>query len=163
MNITLKKYQPSDFKAFDHCMIELMDFIVSIDQLKRVRRSPDYSPKYAKIVISKVKKYDGAIFLACDGKKVVGCIAGIIEKQSKKDLLEWVPTKAGRILELYIAASYRNHGIGKMLMGKMETYFRNKKCDLVRVDIFSPNKTAFIFYEGLHYQERMRDMIKLLN
>lgn len=93
---------------------------------------------------------------------MVGCIAGIIEKQSKKDLLECAPTKAGKILELYVAESYRNHGIGKMLMKKIEAYFRKKKCDLVRVDVFSPNKAAFIFYVGLHYQERMRDMIKLL-
>lgn len=162
MNITIKKYQPSDSKAFDHCMVQLMDYIAAIDPLKRARRSPDYSPQYTKMVIQKIKKYDGAIFLAFDEETVIGCIAGIIEKQSKKDLLECVPTKAGRILELYVAESHRQHGIGKMLTEKMEFYFREKKCDLIRVDVFSPNKVALKFYEALQYQERMRDMIKLL-
>ena len=52
--------------------------------------------------------------------------------------------------------------IGKKLMSKMESYFRKKKCDVICVEVFDPNKAAHNFYKKLHYQNRSIDMIKLL-
>jgi hypothetical protein len=53
-------------------------------------------------------KYDGAIFLVYDDKKIAGCIVGIIEVQSEKNLLECIPTRAGRVVELFVSNKYRN-------------------------------------------------------
>lgn len=69
MTITLKKYQHRSFNAFDHCMVELMNFIAAIDPLKRARRSPNYSPQYAEIAINKVKKMMALFFLPAMEKK----------------------------------------------------------------------------------------------
>lgn len=163
MNIRFKSYRPDDFEAFDHCLVQLQDFLVQIDPLKRLRKGPHFSPSYAASILEKVEKYDGAIFLAYDGEAMVGCIAGILEKQSDKNLLECIPTKAGRIAELFVLDAYRNLGIGKQLMEKMESYMRKKKCDVIRVEVFEPNKAAHHFYKNLDYQDRVMDMIKLLN
>jgi GNAT superfamily N-acetyltransferase len=65
-----------------------------------------------------IKKYGGTIFLAYDDKKVIGCIAGIMEKQSKNNLLECIPTRSGRILELFVVKDYRRHGIGPQFLQK---------------------------------------------
>lgn len=162
MEIKLKKYQKNNFKDLDYCMVQLQGFLENIDPLKRLRRSRDYSPEYANNIISKIKKNNGIIFLAFDNKKIVGCIVGIIEKQSKKNLLECVPTKAGRILELFVADGYRNYGIGKKLIKKLENYLRKKKCDVIRVEVFEPNKKAHYFYNGLGFRDRVIDLIKLL-
>lgn len=161
MEITFKKYQKNDFKDLDRCEVELQDFLTKIDPLKRIRRGPGYSPKYTLNILEKVAKYDGIIFLACDGQEIVGCIAGIIEKQSEAGLLEYVPTKAGRILELFVSDAYRKHGIGKQLMEKVEDYMHKKRCDLIRIEVFEPNKNAHHFYKSLNYQDRMIDMVKL--
>ena len=162
MKIRFKEYQKNDFKDLDHCMIQLQDFVVKIDPLKRLRRAPKYSPQYSENILEKVAKYDGIIFLVYDDKKIVGCIVGIIEKQSEKNLLECVPTQAGRIVELFVSSKYRNLGIGKKLMLKMETYMRKKKCDLICVEVFEPNKAAHNFYCKFDFQDRAIDMIKLL-
>lgn len=162
MKIKFKKYQKNDFKELDQCMVQLQDFIVKLDPLKRLRRSSKYSPQYSLNIIEKITKYDGVIFLAYDDKKIVGCIVGIIEVQSKKNLLECVPTRAGRIVELFVSSKYRNFGIGKQLMSKMENYLRENKCDVIRIEVFEPNKAAHNFYKKLHYQDRAIDMIKLL-
>jgi ribosomal protein S18 acetylase RimI-like enzyme len=162
VKIKLKKYQKTDFKEFDHCMIRLQDFLVKIDPLARLRRTPDFSPQYAKNVLDKIAEYNGVIFLAYDGGKIAGCIAGIMEKQSKKNLSECVPTKAGRIVELFVADTYRSQGIGKILMSKMEDYMRKKKCDVIRVEVFKPNEAAHNFYKKMDYNDRVIDMIKLL-
>ena len=146
MKIKFKEYQKNDFKDLDRCMIQLQDFLVKMDPLKRLRRSSKYSPQYANNILEKVTKYDGVIFLVYDDKKIVGCIVGIIEKQSEKNLLECVPTRAGRIVELFVSSKYRSLGIGKKLMSKIEAYMRKKKCDVIRVEVFEPNKAAHNFY-----------------
>lgn len=162
MKIKFKEYQKNDFKDLDHCMVQLQDFLVKMDPLKRLRRGPKYSPQYANNILEKVAKYDGVIFLVYDDKKIVGCIVGIIEKQSEKNLLECVPTRAGRIVELFVSSKYRSLGIGKKLMTKMEVYMRKKKCDAIRVEVFEPNKAAHNFYRKFDFQDRVIDMIKLL-
>src|SRR3989338_7083150 len=113
MKIKFKEYQKNDFKDLDRCMIQLQDFLLKIDPLKRLRRASKYSPQYTQNVLEKVTKYDGIIFLVYDDKKIVGCIVGIVEKQSEKNLLECVLTRAGRIVELFVSSQYRNLGIGK--------------------------------------------------
>ena len=92
----------------------------------------------------------------------MGCIAGNIEQQSKDNLLECIPTKSGRILELFVSDSYRGLELGKKLMQKMEDYFQKNKCDVVRIEVFVPNKNTHHFYQNLDYSDRVVDMIKKL-
>ena len=89
-------------------------------------------------------------------------MAGIVERQTKYDLLQCKPTKAGRILELIVTKEYRSQKIGKLLMDKIENYFKKAKCDLLKTDIFEPNKRAYKFYQKLNYKNRMIYMIKLI-
>lgn len=162
MKIKFKEYQKNDFKDLDHCMVQLQNFLVKMDPLKRLRRGQKYSPQYSQNILEKVTKYDGVIFLVYDDKKIVGCIVGIIEKQSAKNLLECIPTQAGRIVELFVSSKYRSLGIGKQLMSKMENYMRKKRCDVIRVEVFEPNKSAHNFYRKFDFQDRVIDMIKIL-
>jgi ribosomal protein S18 acetylase RimI-like enzyme len=162
MKITFKLYNKFYFKDLEICMKELQDFIVNIDPLERLRRLPRYGKNYTRNLIKKILKQNGLIILMYDEEKIVGCIAGIIEKQSKDNLLECIPTKAGRILELFVLNSYRGLRLGKRLMQKMEDYFKKNKCDIVRVEVFVPNKDAHYFYQHLDYSDRVVDMIKRL-
>lgn len=100
------------------------------------------------------------LYITEDGSKAVGFIAGIINKPSKEDSLSQVPTKAGRITELYIGEEYRGQGVGEMLMTKMENYLEEYGCDIVLLDVFEPNKAAHAFYSKLGYQNRMIYLIK---
>ncbi len=162
MKITFKCYRKTNFKDLERCMEKLQDFLVKIDPLKRLRRLPEYGEDYTKNLIKKVFKQEGIIILMYDKEEAVGCIAGIIEKQSKDDLLECVPTKSGRVLELFVLDSYRGLGLGKRLMQKMEDYFEKNKCDIVRIEVFVPNKKTRKFYQNLGYYDRVVDMLKKL-
>jgi ribosomal protein S18 acetylase RimI-like enzyme len=112
--------------------------------------------------LEKVAKQNGAIFFAEANGKVVGCIVGVVERQTKDELLECVPTKRGIILELFVDSKHRRKGIGQMLMNKMEDYLQQAGCDIVRVEVFVPNKVAHEFYKKLNYHDRDIDMIKEL-
>ena len=138
------------------------DYIVVVDDLKRSRRLPEYGKSYTTALIKKVEKNHGFIFLADSKGKLIGLVAGIVEKQKKGDLLERVQTKAGRVLELFVSQNHRSKGIGEELMKKAEIYFKENKCNVVRVDVFSPNTRAHEFYKELGYSDRMIDMVKLL-
>lgn len=162
MNISFKAYKKEDFEDLKRCMEKLQDFLARIDPLKRLRRAPNYGKKYTKKLVNKISKQNGLIILAHDKEKIVGCIAGFIEKQSKGDFLECVPTKPGRVLELFVLDSHRGFGVGKKLMKSMEDYFKKKKCTAVRVEVFSPNEKAHEFYKRLNYNDRTTDMIKVL-
>ncbi len=162
MGIIFNHYRESNFEDLEKCMEKLQDFLVDIDSLKRLRKLPAYSKNYTKSLVKKIFKQEGLIILAYDQEKIVGCIAGIIEKQSKDNLLEYIPTKPGRILELFVLDSYRGLRLGKQLMQPMEDYFKKNDCDVVRVEVFVPNKNAHNFYQNLDYSDRVVDMIKLL-
>jgi len=119
-------------------------------------RSQDAITKF----IKKINKQKGLILLAFDDKKIVGLIAGVIKKQSKENLLECVPTKAGRILEVFVKQEYRGYGLGEKLMKRMEEYFKHEKCDVIRIEVFEPNKAAHDFYKKLRYSDRTIDLFK---
>jgi ribosomal protein S18 acetylase RimI-like enzyme len=162
MKISLKKYTEEDFADLVRCIEQLHDVIIEMDNLRRCRRMQAFGKNYTKRLIGKINRNHGLVLFACDPERIIGCIAGIIEKQSRENLLECVPTKAGRILELFVAEQHRNRGIGKRLMRKMEEYFKQNSCDVIRVDVFGPNKKASKFYRTLDYQNRAVDLIKLI-
>jgi len=162
MPLTLRPYRPTDFKDFSQCMVQLQEFLVGIDPLKRLRKGPRFGVKYAQTVLEKVKKNEGAIFLAYEEGKVVGCVAGIVEKQSVQSALMCVSTRGGRVLELVVSKEYRGSGVGKRLMQKMEGYLRKKKCDVILIEVFAPNQNAHDFYQALGYEDRTLDVMKVL-
>ncbi|MFA5303674.1 MAG: GNAT family N-acetyltransferase [Candidatus Nanoarchaeia archaeon] len=162
MSILFKKYEESDFNNFVKCMEGLQDYIIGLDSLRILRKSENYGKAYTQNIIKKISKHEGIIILAYEQKKIVGCIAGIIEKQTKDDLLECIPMKDGRVLELFVSNEIRNKGIGKKLMKKVEDYFKRKKCDAIRIEVFEPNLLARKFYEKIGYAERIIDLIKKL-
>lgn len=141
-------------------MENLQDFIVSIDPLKRNRRLREYGKYYTNNLLKKVSKQNGIIILAYEQDRVIGCIVGVIEEQSKDDVLGCIPTKAGRVLELFVSEEYRHCGVGSKLMKKVGDYFKHKKCDITRIEVFEPNKSAYNFYKKLGYSDRIIDLIK---
>jgi len=162
MGITFKQYIETDFNDLALCMERLQDFIVGIDSLKRLHKPPTFGKKYTTNLVKDVTKQNGLIILAYDGKKIIGCIAGFIEKQTKRDLIECIPTTVGRIPELFVSEQYRGNDIGKKLMQRMEAYFKKNNCDVIRINVFAYNKNAQKFYQKLDYSDRVVNMIKVI-
>lgn len=139
---------------------ELQDFLIQIDPLKRLRRLPEYGEIYIDNLLKKVKQHQGIIYIAEYENIPVGMIAGIIEDFTKNDEIECIPSKPARILELIVSEKYRGQNIGSLLMQSIEGYFKKQGCDIVRVEVFEPNKKTHNFYQKLNYQDRAIDMVK---
>jgi len=100
MKMKIREYQESDRTAFVELMEHLMDYIVSIDDLKRTRRMPEFGESYVQRTLQKVAENNGIIYVAELDSELVGVVVGTIPEQSKEDLLEHVPSKFGEVLEI---------------------------------------------------------------
>lgn len=159
-SIQIRKFSGFDRKDLVRCLEGLCDYLIPLDPIKRIRRLPPWGTSYTRSLLQKIKRNNGVIYLAqCDGK-TIGIIAGIILKQNKLDLLEFAPTKFGRVLELFVEEKLRGKHVGQLLIEKMEDYFRSAKCDFVRIEVFEPNVNARSFYQRLGYNDRVIDLIK---
>ncbi len=144
-------------------LTELEEYLVSIDQDHLDQVHEEYHEKMALIDLADVKNNDGICYLAIDNDKVVGLIMGCIFPYSKYDYLDYKCPKRGEITELIVTKKVRSKGIGKALMDKLETYFKEKGCEYVFVEVFGYNDKAFDFYTKDNYHTRMHHMIKKIN
>lgn len=161
--ILIRQYKASDLNILEEFMNNLQDYTVKVDQLKRNKRAENYGEYFAQETIKEVEENNGIIYIAEYGEKAVGFIAGILHDQTKENKLSVTDLrKEGRITELYVEESKRGQGVGKMLMEKLENYFKEKECGVVRVEVFEPNKLAYEFYKKVGYKDRVIDMMKEL-
>jgi len=162
VKVNIRKYRSSDRPSIVKCMEDFGNYLAAIDELKRTRLMPQYGEYFTQKLLENIHRNKGLIYVAEHEGRIVGFIGGIILRQSKADLLECIPSRDGRIIELFVDAQYRGQNIGTMLMEKMEDYFRKAECDLIKVEVFAPNVDAYRFYRKLGYSDRMFDLIKEL-
>ena len=143
-------------------LVELEEYIISIDKDHLDQLHPDYRDKMAIIDLDEVKNNNGKCYLAIDNNKAVGLIMGIEVKYDEYDYLDYKCPKCGDITELVVSKNYRDQGIGNMLMEKMENYFKSIGCKYVKIDVFSYNNKALDFYSKFGYYSRMNIVIREL-
>jgi len=160
--IKISEYKSEDKTNFACLIDELQDYLVELDPLKRLRRLDGYGLNYVNKLLAKFKNNKGMILVARDGDKVAGIITGIIEVQEEDDLLEWIPTVTGRVLDMIVSADYRNKSIGNMLIRAIEDFFIKEKCDWIRIRVLKQNINAYTFYCKHGYKDRLIDVCKNL-
>ena len=141
-------------------MERLQDYIVSVDPLKRVLREPRFGELYTNWLLEVMREQKGIIYFAEAEGKIVGCVSGMLPPPSLHEQAGGIPSKHGRVQELYVDDKYRERGIGRALMKKMEDYFHKNGCDAVCVEVFAPNENAQEFYKSCGYFERDISLMK---
>lgn len=158
----IRVHRDEDLPAVERLMVELQTLIVALDPLRRNRCPPEYGREYAQDVLHKIAKSDGRLYVAETEEGIVGCVAVIIEALSSGDLIDHMPLKDARITELVVSSHARNAGVGSALMKAAEEFAREKECDGLRVEVFSPNEAAHGFYRKHGYEDRYVNLIKNL-
>lgn len=160
MSVVYRQYRESDRDGFIHCIGLLQDFVASLDPLHRIRRLKDFDANaYVEQSFDQLKKHDGAIFIAEEKGRIIGCIIGVIHLDEPEDI-EGYPSIDGKILDLIVLPEYRGQHVGNELMRMMEEYLASKNCDVIKVECSAPNRDARKFYEKLGYSERILTLIK---
>ena len=143
-------------------LVELEEYIVSIDEDNLDQVHPKYREKMALLDLEEVKKENGKCYLAIDNNKAVGLIMGTIPKYEKYDYLDYKCPKRGEVTELIVSKNTRGKGVGNELMKSIEEYFKTQGCEYVIVDVFAYNTKAENFYNKNGYHHRMYVDIKKL-
>lgn len=138
-------------------LVELQNYLVDIDDWHTQVMKADYRESYFKMDMDKVKTQSGKIYLAIENESVIGLIIGIVDIKDEVDKLTNDCAKTGSIIELIVNQNLRGNGVGKLLLEKMEQYFKNISCERINIEVFGPNKSALNFYTKNDYI--IRDII----
>ncbi len=162
MKIIIREYESTDFEAILPLADRFEDYLISIDDMKRLRREEGFAEKYLTLTLQEIEEKGGKFYVACDDEKIIGGVIGVHEENSPQLNVEQGERKCGRVTELYVDDEYRKQGIGKMLMEKIENYFRENNYDDIVLEVLKPNTNAYGFYLSHGYKERAIEMLKEL-
>ena len=156
------EYEKKYLEDVKDLLVELEEYILSIDEDNLDQLHPDYRDKMALLDLEGVSNYDGKCYLAVDENKAIGLIMGTIPPYDENDYLDYKCPKRGDITELIVTSKTRSKGVGQALINKMEEYFKSVGCEYVIVDVFAYNKIGIDFYSKNGYHHRMYTDIKKL-
>ena len=156
------EYEEKYLEDIKDLLVELEEYIISIDKDNLDRLHPEYRDKMAILDLEEVKNNNGKCFIAVEDNKAVGVIMGIITSYGEYDYLDYKCPKRGEITELIVSKKIRSKGIGKQLIKKLEDYFKSIDCKYVIVDVFAYNDLGINFYNKEGYHSRMLTKIKKL-
>lgn len=154
------EYEDKYFEDVKELLVQLEEYIVSIDKDCLDQLHPDYREKMAIIDLKEVNDSNGKCYLAVENDNVLGLIMGYIPAYDEFDYLDYKCPKRGKISELIVTSKIRSKGVGQVLIDRMEQYFKSKGCEYVLVDVFAYNENAIKFYGKKGYHPRMFANIK---
>ncbi len=154
------EYEDKYLESVKDLLVELGEYIVSIDKDNLEQIHEDYRDKMTSLDLDKVKNYEGKCYLAIEEDKVIGLIMGIIRQYDEYDYLDYKCPKEGIITELIVTQNVRSKGLGQALMNRLESYFKSVDCEYILVDVFAYNEIGNKFYDKLGYHSRMNTKIK---
>ena len=156
------EYEEKYIEDVKDLLVELEEYIVSIDEDDLDQVGKDYREKMIWYDLEEVRENNGKCYIAIENNKAIGVIMGIEKKFEDVDYLDYKCPKSGRITELVVTSKIRSNGVGTQLVNKMEEYFKSIGCTYVSIEVFAYNKNALNFYSKFGYHPRMIDTIRKL-
>ena len=138
-------YDPKYDEDLKNLLLELQEYIASIDKEGYNVVGKDYKEKYFLKIMQDYKQYEGKIFLAEDNDQIIGAIIGVLNNY-----------------ETIVKKEYRGRLVGQKLLAKMEQYFKSVGCKALILGVFGYNDKAINFYTKNGYTLRTMDIMKKL-
>lgn len=135
-------------------LVELQQYLIDIDNWQTQVMLSEYREETFKIDLRKVNSQEGKIYLAIKNNLIIGLVIGVVEEKDEIDKLTNDCAKTGSVIELIVKYNIRGNGIGKLLLEKIEEYFKTINCKRINIEVFGSNKKALNFYEKNGYITR---------
>lgn len=86
--------------------------------------------------------YPDAICMKCVGVdgRMLGFVIGVVEVD-----------RTGHVVVLGVSPEYRRHGVGRMLMRRLEAVFLERDVHLLHLEVRTTNDAARALYEGIGF------------
>ena len=154
------EYEEKYLEDVRDLLVELEQYIISIDYDHLDQLHPEYREKMAIKELEYAQKHQGKCYLALEKNKVIVLIICAIPPYDEYDYLDYKCPKRGRVTELIVTAKTRSKGVGQLLMKKLEDYFKAEGCQYILIDVFGYNDNAIKFYFKQGYHAKMLTTIK---
>ena len=161
-NMIIREFKNTDIEQIKDLLVELQQYVIEIDKFNLNIISAEYRDKYFDYMIEDCISQQGKVFVAKEDNRIIGFISGFVQSYDERDKLDYTCPKKGIVAELIVCKNVRSKGTGKMLLKKMEDYFKSINCEYVQIDVFAYNEIAKNFYYKNNYEERMLTMFKKL-
>jgi GNAT superfamily N-acetyltransferase len=160
----IRSYASSDAPVLAAMFSEFQAYLAGLDaQHVLVRELPaTYGPAYLAKTLAEVEETGGVILVAEAASQLVGFVVAVEEKLPAIQAMETSVRRPGRVTELYVISSHRDHGVGGRLLAAAEDWFRVHGCDSVRIEVFAPNQGARRFYQRHGYTDWLVHTQKML-
>jgi len=156
------EYEDKYLEDVRDLLVELEEYIISIDEDELDTLHPEYREKMAVLDLEEVKEQNGKCYLAIEDGKVLGLVMGIVPPYDEYDYLDYKCPRLGEVTELVVSKNARGKGVGQELMKHIEKYMKSQGCEYIKIDVFAYNKGAINFYDKQGYHPRMYVDIKKL-
>jgi len=149
-NVVIRKATLKDIKLLDNFQQELGEYERKFGHLSKKGHLHYFSEKELKKIFR-----SGAVFIAYDKEKPIGCIAAEIENVTGN----WCKyKKRGMIHLLFVKQRYRRKGVGSKLITNALSYLKAKKLKWIGIRALSKNKQAMKLYERFGFKELQLEM-----
>ncbi len=132
-------------------LVELQNYLIDVDDWHTQVLLDNYREDIFKMDMKKVQNQSGKVYLAKCENDIIGLIIGVVAKTDEIDKLTNDCAKTGEVLELIVKNNIRGNGVGKLLLNKVETYFKDIGCSRINIEVFGPNKKGLNFYTQNNY------------
>jgi ribosomal protein S18 acetylase RimI-like enzyme len=131
---------------------DFMDFHADVDPF--YTRNAKAHIGYKKHLMKSVGLRTKQLFLALDGKQVVGYIYVEIAKHAPV----FVDKYYGYICDMYTQPAYRRQGLGKLMYNAAIEWCKKKGMTHIELGVATKNRVANSFWRKMGFTERMRRM-----
>lgn len=158
MEISVRKAAADDYNS----LCELFREIDALhrDNLPHIFQKPNGAAREQAYYLELIADENVALLVAAVGETLVGFVHGIVKDTVTLPI--FVPRRYVTVDGIVVKAGFQNHGIGRILMDKIQAWAVAKGATSIELNVYEFNKTAISFYERLGYQTFSRKMSKEL-
>ena len=128
------------------------------DNLPHIFQKPGGAAREPDYYLGLVADENVALFVSEGGEKLVGFVHAILRDTPAFPI--FVHRCYAVVEGIVVKSGFQNHGIGKILMDKMQEWATAKGATSIELNVYEFNVTAISFYERLGYQTFSRKMSK---
>ena len=158
MEISVRKATADDYNS----LCKLFDEIDALhrDHLPHLFKKPGGAAREQDYYLGLIADENVALLVAEADEKLVGFGHTIVRDTPVFPV--FVPRRYAIVEGIVVKSGFQNHGIGRILMDKMQEWATAKGAASIELNVYEFNKTAISFYERLGYQTLSRKMSKEL-
>ena len=158
MDISVRKATANDYSS----LCELFDEVDALhrDNLPHIFQKPSGAAREQDYYSGLLADENVALLVAEAGEELVGFVHAIVRDAPTFPV--FVPRRYAIVDSIVIKSGFKSHGIGRILMDKMQAWAIAKGATSIELNVYEFNHTAISFYEKSGFQTFSWKMAKEL-